>query len=171
MKKKAGQKKTLISVVLATAILAVTVVLLFTVLGSAGEPVEEIQNFSFQTISGDTHASEDTELRFLFTIGSLDYVRVGFVFSKTKANPTVGGSGCYTFETTSVHSAVWANGDRIEAPDGRYWVAVKMTNIPNASFDDPIYVRAFVQDGSGVRYASPRNLTVCAAFGQTPFCQ
>jgi len=165
MKKKAGQKKTLISVVLATAILAVTVVLLFTVLGSAGEPVEEIQNFSFQTISGDTHASEDTELRFLFTIGSLDYVHVGFVFSKTNANPTVGGSGCYTFETTSVHSAVWANGDRIEAPDGRYWVAVKMTNIPNASFDDPIYVRAFVQDGSGVRYASPRNLTVCAAFG------
>jgi len=164
MRNGLNQKKGL-AALLAAAALVVVVAMLLSFSVSADAPQEEIANFSFQTISGDSLSSPTTSLRFLFTIGSLDYSRVGFVFSKTNAEPTVGGSGCYLFETTSVHSSIWAGGVRTPAPDGRYWVAVKMTNIPNASFSTPIYVRPFVQDGSGVRYLPTKDLTACGAFG------
>ena len=85
-------------------------------------------------ISSDNLSSESTSIRFVFTVGSLNYSRVGFVFSKTDPDPTVGGDGCHVYETTSVYSSIWANGVKTAAPDGRYWVAVKVTGIPNADF-------------------------------------
>ena len=165
MEKVIKNKKLIASVLILTAVLAVALVLLFTLPGSAVEPVAEMQSFSYQTIVGDSLASENTDLRFLFTIGSLDYTRVGFVLSKTNSNPTIGASGCTTYQTTTVHSAVRANEQLIEAPAGRYWVAVRVRNIPNASFSTPIYLRPFVQDGEGVRYLDTRDISACGAFG------
>ena len=91
MQKVSKKKKLIVSAIISTAVLAISLVLLFTVLGSAGEPVDEMKDFSYQTLSGASVGNDSTDLRFLFTIGSLDYTRVGFVFSKTNANPTVGG--------------------------------------------------------------------------------
>ena len=138
--------------------------LLFSFLSSAATPGDEIQNLCFQTTSGDTVDSENTSLRFLFTVGSLDYTRVGFVFSNSNENPTVGGEDCYVHETATVYSAVRADGESVPAPAGRYWVAVKITEIPHASFGERIYVNAFVEDGSGIRYATARSTTVRYAF-------
>ena len=132
---------------------------------SAGEPDAEIEDLSFQTVKTDNVESGETDLRFLFTVGSLDYTRVGFVFSKTNANPTVGGVGCSVRDTDVVYSTVIADGETVAAPNGRYWAAVKITGIENGYFDTPIYVNAFVEDGEGVRYATTRSVTVCEAFG------
>ena len=165
MENASKKTKVIASALIVTAVLAVALVLLFTLPGSAVEPVAEMQSFSYQTIVGDSLASENTDLRFLFTIGSLDYTRVGFVFSKTNENPTVGGDGCSTYQTTNVHSKVRANGELIAAGTGRYWVAVKLSDIPNASFSTKIYVRPFVQDGQGIRYLDASDLTTCGAFG------
>ena len=138
--------------------------LLFSFLSSAATPGDEIQNLCFQTTSGDTVDSENTSLRFLFTVGSLDYTRVGFVFSNSNENPTVGGDDCYVHETGTVYSTVRADGESVPAPAGRYWVAVKMNDIPKASFGERIYVNAFVEDCEGIRYASARNTNVRTAF-------
>ena len=165
MQKLLSKPRVWLPVVLLAAALTLALVLLFTVHGSAVEPTAEMQNFGYQTLNGHSLATEQTELRFLFTVGSLDYTRVGFVFSKTNENPTVGGTGCKTFETTSVHSSVRANGKLIAASAGRYWVAVKLTGIPNASFGTPIYIRPFVEDGQGIRYLDAQDLTTCGAFG------
>ena len=165
MENASKKRRTIASALIVTAVLAVALVLLFTLPGSAEAPAEEMQGFSYQTVTGDSLASASTDLRFLFTIGSLDYTRVGFVLSKTNSNPTDGGSGCTTYQTTTVHSAVRANGQLIEAPAGRYWVAVRVRNIPNASFGTPIYLRPFVEDGQGIRYLDARDITACGAFG------
>ena len=158
------KKRTLTTVLISAAVLTVAFVLLFAFLGSADEPTEEIGNLGYQTVSGDSLESSSTTLRFLFTVGSLDYTRVGFVASKTNADPTVGGAGCQVRSTTKVYTSVRADGNLIAAPGGRYWVAVKVSDIPKASFDSPIYIKAFVEDGSGIRYSAVRNLSVEGAF-------
>jgi len=158
-----AKKRTLPAILVAAAVLALALVLIFSFRGSADEPPEEIANFGFQTILGDSLESDVTSIRFLFTVGSLDYSRVGFVFSKTNMNPTVGGSGCVYYEATSVHSSVWANGEQTSAPGGRYWVAVKMTNIPDSAFDQAVYVRPYVDDGE-IRYGDSYFMSVEAAF-------
>ena len=156
--------RVLIPVVLLAAALAL--VLLFSLRGKADEPAGEIADFGYQTISGDSMGSGSTSLRFLFTIGNLEYTRVGFVFSKSNVDPTDEGTGCYTWEPENgkVYSSVWANGEKRDADPGRYWVAVKIRNIPNASFDEPIYVRPFVEDGSGIRYGDLHAISAEGAF-------
>ncbi|MBR6053244.1 MAG: heparinase II/III family protein [Clostridia bacterium] len=150
---------------LAVAFLIVGIAVVLTVVGSAGEAGNRIQNFSYQTLSGASTGDDSTDLRFLFTVDSLEYSRAGFVFSKTNQDPTIGGSGCTVHDTTAVYSAVRADGDLIEAPNGRYWVAIKMNNIPHASFSTPIYVRPFVQNGGEILYADARDLSACEALG------
>ena len=165
MQKLLSKPRVWLPVVLLAAALTLALVLLFTVHGSAVEPTAEMQNFGYQTLNGHSLETANTDLRFLFTVGTLDYTRVGFVFSKTNQNPTDGGAGCRTFATTSVHSSVRANGKLIAASAGRFWVAVKLTGIPNAQFGTPIYIRPFVEDGQGIRYLDAQDLTTCGAFG------
>ena len=158
------KKGVLASVITAAAALALALVLILTFRGSADEPTDEVENFCYQTVTGDSLESANTSLRFLFTVGSLDYTRVGFVASRTNPDPTVGGAGCSVSETTDVYSAVRADGELIPAPAGRYWVVIKVNNVPNANFGDPIYIKPYVEDGSGVRYGAVRNLSVEGAF-------
>ena len=154
----------------ACAVLIFTILAAFAVLflpfrTSAGQAPEEIQEFGVQAVALDTVESSDTDLRFLFSVGSLHYNRVGFVFSRTNTNPTVGGAGCTTRDTDVVYSSVYANGEPIVPSPGRYWAAIKVSDVPNDYFDAPIYVKAFVEDGVGIRYSSVQHVTVCEAFG------
>ena len=161
MQKIIVKPRVLIPVLILAAALAL--VLLFTLRGNADEPKGEIADYAWQSVSGDTLESENTALRFLFTIGNLNYTRVGFVLSKTNANPTEGGDGCHVSAATKVYSSVSADGTQYTAA-GRYWVALKVTGIPNADFDQPIYARPFVDDGSEVRYGTTHALSVKGAF-------
>ena len=164
MQNASVRKKWLPATLVAAAALALVLILLFAFRGSADEPQDEIQDLRYQTVSGDTLGSANTSLRFLFTVGSLDFDSVGFVLSKTNTNPKIGENGCTNYETTVVYGAVRADGDLVPAPNGRHWVAVKVMNIPNASFDKPIYLKPYVKDGSGVRYGATRAISVEGAF-------
>ena len=117
----------------------------------------EIENFGGQASADFAVAHPTTAVRFVFTVGSLDYTKAGFVFSFESyggvETPEVGADGCYTVEATAAYSSIVADGETIPAPDGRWWIAVKMTNIPQDEFCGWIYVRAFVTDGAGTRYS------------------
>ena len=130
----------------------------------SAEPAE-IGNFCYQTLSTlDPSTDEATDLRFLFTVGSLDYDEVGFIFSKTNDDPTINGDGCVKRATTTVYGSVTADGKALPAPEGRWWVAVKMTGIPQSYFDGSLYVRPFVTDGNGTRYGDAAALSVRSAY-------
>ena len=162
MQKTFVKPRALTSVLVLAAAVALALVLLFTVRGKADAP-GEIANFSYQTLSAlDLAGDADTDLRFLFTIGSLAYDEVGFVFSKTNASPTVGGAGCREKAATKVYSTITANETPNPAPDGRWWVAIKLTHIPHEYFDGTLYVRPYVNDGE-YRYGEVKSLTVCSA--------
>ena len=162
MQKTFVKPRTLTSVLILAAVVALALVLLFTVRGKADEP-GEIANFSYQTLSElDLAGDADTDLRFLFTVGSLSYDEVGFVFSKTNQLPTVGGYGCGKKATTTVYNSIIANGTPQSAGENRWWVAVKMTDIPHEYFDGTLYVRPYVDDGE-IRYGEATSITVCSA--------
>ncbi|MBR4336221.1 MAG: hypothetical protein IKP74_07190 [Clostridia bacterium] len=130
----------------------------------SAEPAE-IGNFCYQTLSTlDPSTDEATDLRFLFTVGSLDYDEVGFIFSKTNDDPTINGDGCVKRATTTVYGSVTADGKALPAPEGRWWVAVKMTGIPQSYFDGSLYVRPFVTDENGTRYGDAAALSVRSAY-------
>ena len=117
----------------------------------------EIENFGFQSSANFAVAAATTEMRFVFTIGSLDYTKAGFVFSfESYGNveePEIGADGCYTVEAKAAYKTIYADGEEQPAPEGRWWVAVKVTNIPQDEYNKWIYVRAFVTDGEGTRYS------------------
>lgn len=144
-----------------SAVLLLVPALLLSVSAEPGE----IEDLSYQTLSGADVLDDDTDLRFVFTVGSLGYSEVGVVCSKSVAEPTYDAAGCFTYKTSTVHSAITADGKTQNAPAGRYYVAVKLTGIPHSYFDGPLYLRAFVRDGGGVRYSEAKSLTVCRALG------
>ena len=150
-------KRGVLSLLLILAMLIAVFAALFPVTIAAEPEPEEIQDFGYQSSANFAVAHTSTEIRFVFTIGSLDYTKVGFVFSFESygdvREPEVGADGCYTLETTTAHSVIIADGETINAPDGRWWIAAKITNIPQNEFCGWIYVRAFVTDGSGTRYS------------------
>ncbi|MBP5610602.1 MAG: hypothetical protein J6X72_04620, partial [Clostridia bacterium] len=120
------------------------------------EGVQTLSSFNLQN-------DADTDLRFLFTICRLDYDEVGFVFSKSVAEPTT--STGYKVSVDTVYTTVMANGAPIEAPAGRYYVAVKMNDVPRSYFDGTLYVRPYVVDGGVTRYDDVAITTICKAAG------
>ncbi len=154
-------KNRLLSLLLVFAMLTLAFAAILPVAAAEPEPEpepEEIQDFGYQSSANFAVAHPKTEIRFVFTIGSLDYTKAGFVFSfESYGNvqePEVGADGCYVIEATAAHSSIVADGKTIPAPDGRWWIAAKMINIPQNEFCGWIYVRAFVTDGSGTRYSN-----------------
>ena len=154
-------RKRAVALLLLLALLTVSLTVLLPVASSA-DP-EEIQDFSYQTVVGDGVSSASTQLRFVFTIGTLDYVRAGFVFSKTNPNPTVDGDDCHPVEATAAYRSITADSVTTPAPNDRWWIAIKLTGIEHISFFTPIYVSAFVDDGSEITYETT-SVTVLEAF-------
>lgn len=125
----------------------------------------EIEDFCYQTLTGADVLDSYTDLRFLFSVGSLEYDAVGFVFSTSNDSVKVDTPKKNYKSVTTVYSSVIANGEPIPAPNGRLWAAVKLSDIPHASFATYIYVRPFVEDGSGTRYGETKRINVCEALG------
>lgn len=166
----ASTKRRTLSVllILAMLIVALAVIIPLAVSATPDPELPEIDDFSYQTLSALNLANDDdTDLRFVFTVGKLDYTEVGFVISKSNSTPTIGGANCYKAGTDKVYSTITADGTPQAAGDGRYWVAVKLTDIPHSYFDGSFYLCAFVTDGEGTRYSSVKSFTVCTAAGHT----
>lgn len=157
-------KRRVTSLLLVLAMLVVSVVSLLPMTASAdpvGAYASDIQDFGWQSLSDATQNDVTTDLRFLFTIGSLDYDEVGFVFSTSNSAPTAGGTG--TFTSTVVYSSVTANGKTYNADPGRFWVAVKLSSIPLANFEDTIYIRPFIKVGENYSYIDAASIDVLTA--------
>ena len=167
MQMKATSKRAL-ALLLTLALLTVSLIVLLPVATSA-DP-EEIQDFSYQTVKNDDVSSASTQLRFVFTIGTLDYERAGFVFSLTNDEPKVDGDGCHVVEATAAYRTITADEVATPAPNDRYWIAAKLTNIGHISFFTPIYVSAFVDDGTEITYET-KSVTVLEAFGAEVYDQ
>ena len=151
------------------AMLIVCVAILIPVAVSAsGTPANsgEIENFGYQILNGtDVKESADTDLRFLFSINNLDYNEVGFVFS-TSDDPLKTDNPKPNYKAmTKAYRSVTANSKEIPAPNGRFWVAVKLSDIPHASFATYVYIRPYVKDGNGTRYGETKRINVCEALG------
>ncbi|MBR5043703.1 MAG: hypothetical protein IKX66_00020, partial [Clostridia bacterium] len=154
--------------ILATLI-ALTAVILPIVASATPDPeLPEIGDFGVQQLTDLNLADADkTDLRFVYTIGKKEYDEVGFVFSKSNPVPTINGDKCYKKDVGTVYHTITADHTPVEAGAGRYWVAVKMNDVPHAYFDGALYVRAFVIDGEGTRYSSAKAFTVCSVDGHT----
>ncbi|MBO4283789.1 MAG: hypothetical protein J5958_04095 [Clostridia bacterium] len=160
-------KRRIISVLLVLAMMVATFVALVPLTASADAP--EISDLGVQPVRDLNLASDgSTNLRFLFKINKLTYSEVGFVFSKTNRNPTVGGENCTKISTNKAYSSVNANGSPLSAGANHWWVVIQMNTIPRSFFDGAIYVNAYVKDGSGIRYSeNPATATVCVAKNHT----
>ena len=154
-----------------TASLLILAAMLFTLAAAllptaalADEPAE-IDALGFQALSTADVLDDETDLRFVFKIGSLAYSEVGIICSKTVQEPTRDAKDCYTYRAKSAYSSIMAGGEQIDAGAGRWWIAVKLTSIPHSYFAGTFYLRAFVLDGGGVRYSDVKTFTVCSALG------
>ena len=162
-KRNFARRATAFLLLLTTLIVGVTVLL--PVAASAEDPAE-ITDFSYQSLTGAKLTDDSTDLRFLFKIGSLDYEKVGFVFSKSDATPTIGETGCGVYETTSVYGSIEAAGEPQAAGENQWWVTVKLAGIPKASFGATVHVVGFVKaEGEDPVYSEARSITSCAALG------
>ncbi|MBO4283723.1 MAG: hypothetical protein J5958_03765 [Clostridia bacterium] len=161
-----ARKKSL-SLLLVLAMLIASAAMLLPITSSATEP--EIDDFGVQTLTAlDLPNDANTVLRFVFTIGNLDYEEVGVIVSKSVETPTYDAEHCFTKKMTTVYSSITADSNTEPAPDGRWWVAVKLTGIPHSYFDGPLYVRAFVKNESeDPTYSDTETVTVCSAAGHT----
>ena len=160
----ANTRKKAVSLLLILAMLTVLLAALVPIVSTADG--DEIQDFGYQAPTDYTMLDDFTNLRFVFTVPEdklPSYTAAGFVFSKSVAEPTVGGENCKTANATAAYRSITADGKTVEADDGRYWIAVKMTNIPQSYFDGPIYVRAFVDNGEDVTYSAATEISVWGA--------
>ena len=151
-------------ILLATALLSVSVLL---PLHASSAPAE-IDDFGYQTLTGANVKNDNTDLRFIFTIGNLGYEEVGVIVSKSVATPTCDAEGCYTYKTSTVYGSINVEGTPTPAPAGRWWVAVKLVGVPHDYFDGPLYLRAFVKNADqDPTYSKIASFTVCSALGHT----
>lgn len=164
-----------LTTLLLLALLIVGVAILLPIVASADvTPAAsgEIEDLNYQTVNGtNVKTSEETDLRFLFSIDEDKlnvYTAVGFVFSTSGTDPVKVDSPKVNYKSvTKVYRSVTANSKDIPAPDGRYWVAVNLSEIPHESFATEIYVRPFVEDGEGTRYGETKRINVCEALGHS----
>lgn len=168
MRNRFTKRRTLPFLLLFALLIVSVAILLPIVASAAGTPANdgEIEDFSYQTLTGaDVKNDVDTDLRFLFSINNLDYDAVGFVFSKSDDPVKTNTPNVNYTASTKAYRSVTANGNAIPAPTGRFWVAVQLSDIPHANFADYLYIRPYVEDGSGVRYGETKRINVCEALG------
>ena len=156
-------RRTATSFILLLATLLIGTAILLPIRGSA-DPLDylsdDVRDFGFQTVSSASQDSTSTDLRFAFSIGSLYYDSVGIVFSTTNPSPTAEDGTVWTADT--VYQTITTGSGTVSNP-GRWWVAVKLSSIPNARFEDRIYVRPFIKENGVYYYADTKGITVCEA--------
>lgn len=160
MQHQARTRRGAVALLLILAMLTVMVAALVPFVSTATEP--ELGNFGVQSLKDYDMLDATTDLRFVFTVPAsklVGYTAAGFVFSKTDSTPTV-EEGCATYNATTVYSSIVADGETYDADPGRFWVAVKLTGIPQSYFGGSIYVRGFVTDAEGTRYTDAEDLSV-----------
>lgn len=99
-----------------------------------------------QVKSGDTAESESVSVRLVSTLKGLDWQEAGYVISLSNKTPMLDGENVTVYRTQTVYSSIGAGEKVLTAASGYYYIALKIDNIPKASFDTEIYVRPYVKD-------------------------
>ncbi len=116
--------------------------------------------------SSQSYYSNSIKLRFAFTINSTYSGNVGIVYSFSNELPTIGGSEC-TNKTATVYPAgqtISWHGNPMSPGSGRKWAISETNTIQNAKYNDPLYVRAYVKNGSTTTYSELLITSVMAVF-------
>ncbi|MBP5428365.1 MAG: heparinase II/III family protein [Clostridia bacterium] len=105
-------------------------------------------------------------LRFAFTVNFDFEGDVGIVYSLHNQNPTMGGPSCMNSSGTlcSLTTYIgWYDG-ALSPGFGRRWAIAETFTITKAHYDDPIYIRAYAYNGSGIQYSYVLVTSVWAVF-------
>ncbi len=102
-----------------------------------------------QVRSGDTAESESTSVRLVSTLKGLDWQEAGYVISLSNKTPMLDGENVTAYRTQTVYSSIGSGEEVLTASSGYYYIALKIDNIPKASFDTEIYIRPYVKDAEG----------------------
>lgn len=102
-----------------------------------------------QVRSGDTAESASTSVRLVSTLKGLDWQEAGYVISLSNKTPMLDGENVTAYRTQTVYSSIGSGEEVLTASSGYYYIALKIDNIPKASFDTEIYIRPYVKDAEG----------------------
>ena len=114
-------------------------------------PVEVEETNLYYQRATSLNADGTVDVRFITVIDTLDYDQVGFKIqiSRTDAHGVTTTSNEVTKATTQVFESINALGETVTAEElgGKYIVAVVITGINCAEYENVINVTAFVQNG------------------------
>ena len=138
-------------------------------LNAGGAQELPMLNIKYQLLTNTTSTSESTNVRLIASVDELQkYSAVGWVFSLTDSTPTKEEVNTSFRESSTVYNAVLENEVKKTAANiynnasyAKYLFVYEITNIPNASFDDDIYVRSYVvlNDGT-VQYGAVSTVNI-----------
>ena len=99
-------------------------------------------------------------IRFIAVTNTLSANKVGFVFSKSKTEPTLENSTVKA--TTTVYTSILASGNTVTAKDlgGTYLIACTVNDITADDVAKPLYVRAFSTVAAVTQYTQTVTVTV-----------
>ncbi len=131
------------------------------------QQTHDISGSMAQLVAGTTLDWEMTAMRYLATIDSLQYQEAGFVLSNVNPDPLIDAPGCLLRATRTVYTSIAADGETVTAASlgGAYLVALTVNNIPQAAFNQTIYIRSYVKkpDGS-ISYGELKTFSVSQFF-------
>ena len=99
------------------------------------------------------------DIRFIAVTNTLSADKVGFVFSKSKTEPTLEDSTVKA--TTTVYTSILASGKMVTAKElgGTYLIACTVNDIPAEDAAKPLYVRAFSTVAAVTQYTQTVTVT------------
>ena len=102
-----------------------------------------------QLQKGVTAQDSVASVRMVANIRGLDWKDAGYAISLSNHTPAIGGDNITLYRTKTVYSSI-RDGDRdLQNTEGNYYMALAITDIPQAKFASEIYVRPYVTDSAG----------------------
>ena len=166
MQKRAQAQRKVTSLLLIFAMLFVSIAVFVPVTTFSAGNDTPTKLMCLHPTSSQSYYSNSIKLRFAFSINSTYSGTAGIVYSFTNENPTIGGSGC-TNKTATIYPAgqtISWHGTPMSAGSGRKWAVSETNTIQNAQYTDPIYVRAYIMNGSTPDYSALLTTSVWAMF-------
>ncbi len=101
---------------------------------------EDVLSVKAQVLAGTTAASESTDLRFLTTVDSLDYQKIGFRITINGNTNTPASTSVYKTITARSDGAVVAKDPTVFSEVSEYFHTYTITKIPSSAFGTEITV-------------------------------
>ncbi|MBE6912694.1 MAG: hypothetical protein E7473_09235, partial [Ruminococcaceae bacterium] len=109
-------------------------------------------NIRFQITSGTTSSSETSDIRFISTVDSLDYLETGFYITIGGVKKRIATKHVYTDLVSKGGGSITSYTPDNIFNESKYFTTYSVWNIPNSAFGTSITVQAFVvtKDGTEI---------------------